>query len=928
MLDKQHADAQVINTSGRQRMLSQRIAKYAILASQKPETSTLSASSISPAAARDSLLSAFTEWQNAHLRLKQTALQGANYQALSANQIALFDTIEPYYQQMVVKVQAITQPAPSVDNPKLDSDFSTAENRYLFWMNRITLEYTQEAQNNTSFIIRLEWLLLVVTFLILAAEAVWIFWPLEKKAKDFVDQEAANQDQLRQNNAQLQHLLEEQERISLDLTQSRQDAVKSLTDSERLSDELEESNRQLQRAFLAARLGGFTYHWAERRLVLRQEATELFGERFLTLDEKGLPTLDFKSLAGDSYQPVLQFLIDNQHNQEPYTIKSTIIGPKGDLMNLRIFAQTIFDAEGKPIGVEGAFQDITEQVKKNIQLEELNDELAEKIDQLERSAYALIQNEESLKRALRETNSLKNDLEEKSAFLAMAQELTSLYSYEVILAEKKLVFGPSTAVLFGLPLDADPNQTDWSQIVCVPINSFEEAIKYTVHTKKPYRAEFPIRRASDGALRYIRNTGRPIIDHKGWVLKIVGALQDVTEEVLNRHELEKARAIAQQAADAKTMFLSTMSHEIRTPMNAVIGFAQLLSIENKQPELEEHVNTLQYSANHLLSLINDILDYNKIESGKLEFESVPFDLHNLSESVLKMFALRAEENELALRLEEPVRLQRMLLGDTVRLNQILTNLLGNAIKFTDKGEVSLSYTIEEDLGHEVRVRFTVTDTGIGIPEEKLDTIFDSFTQVNKEITRQYGGTGLGLAICKRLVVLQGGRIWATSQPGKGSVFHFTLPFGLGEGIDQLVLPIAKEDYPEQLSLKGYHILVVEDNSINQLVIRKFLSKWGADFELAANGLLGVEAAKTGRFDLVLMDLQMPVMDGYTATAAIRELGPPYDKLPIIALTASASIEVKEQVLKKGLNDYISKPFVANDLFQTIRKHLVRTRQTG
>lgn len=373
--------------------------------------------------------------------------------------------------------------------------------------------------------------------------------------------------------------------------------------------------------------------------------------------------------------------------------------------------------------------------------------------------------------------------------------------------------------------------------------------------------------------------------------------------------LIKAKEKAEEAAQAKALFLSTMSHEIRTPMNAVIGFSYLL-LQNPRPDQVSYLSNLKFSAEHLLSLINNILDYNKIEEGKVVLEKTPFSIGDLLSSVHKGLLSGALAKKLNLVIKTDSNIPDQVIGDPTRLTQILTNLLSNAVKFTEKGEVLLSAFVKERVGGFVHVCFEVKDTGIGIAANKISKIFESFTQASDDTTRKYGGTGLGLSIVKKLIDLHGSIINVNSELGKGTSFSFTIAV---EEISSHKSSTAGQDKTKR-SIKGIYILVAEDNQINLMLLKQFLHQWEVRYEIALNGKEAFELVKTKDFDLVLMDVQMPTMDGCAATRAIRELNvEKYKKLPIVALTASALPEEKEVAFNSGMNAYLMKPFKPEEL---------------
>jgi len=380
-----------------------------------------------------------------------------------------------------------------------------------------------------------------------------------------------------------------------------------------------------------------------------------------------------------------------------------------------------------------------------------------------------------------------------------------------------------------------------------------------------------------------------------------------------------ARQKAEEAAQSKQLFMSTMSHEIRTPLNEVIGITNLLMQGHPREDQMDFIKTLKFSGNHLLTLVNDVLDYNKMESGKIVFEQTQFNLSDFLEEIMRSYSFRSEAKNLSFDLKKDKSLPVEVIGDPIRLNQILSNLLSNALKFTNHGGIIVVVHELSRKGNQVKIEFTVSDTGIGIPKEKHSVIFDGFTQASADTTRQYGGTGLGLAICKKLIELQGGMISIESEPGKGSVFRFAISLGIA---DKNIDPLKTEVQENYHGLEGKKILIAEDNKINFFVANKFLSGWGVKVTHAENGQIALDKLESEDFDLILMDLQMPVMDGIEASRKIRESeNPKIKNMPIVALTAAIMSESHDKIESLHINDYVLKPFKPHDLFERILKHV-------
>lgn len=457
---------------------------------------------------------------------------------------------------------------------------------------------------------------------------------------------------------------------------------------------------------------------------------------------------------------------------------------------------------------------------------------------------------------------------------------------------------------------------------------------------KAFDLEYRVKTA-DGDYIWLHDRGSLMRDEDGQPVRMAGSLEDVTARVHFEQDLKASRKQmatqaarmaelaedlaqernrAESAAKAKADFLATMSHEIRTPLNSVIGMTGLLVDTELDEEQRRYARAARRSGEHLLHLVNDILDFSKLEAGKMTLEAIPFDLHEGVEDVLGMMRESAKEKGLSLRLDWDDAIFRYLRGDIARLRQVLLNLVGNAIKFTEKGEVCLRIESLPAQDGEQKLYFSVEDTGIGIAEDKIGTLFQEFQQADTSTTRRFGGTGLGLVISQRIVHLMGGEIMVKSVAGQGSVFSFSSCFErASEDERQKLMRDAELAAQDQAQTTPLRVLIAEDSVTNQMLIRAMLEKLGHRADIVTNGIEAIAAVRELPYDIVLMDSQMPVMDGITATQQIRALSGECAQLPIIALTADVMGSARERFLKAGMDDYLTKPVEVGRLRAVLRQ---------
>ena len=540
--------------------------------------------------------------------------------------------------------------------------------------------------------------------------------------------------------------------------------------------------------------------------------------------------------------------------------------------------------------------------------------------------------EEKVKVRTRELSDINQDLEKEiierkqteEALSKSQQELTSILksSPESLIYHDEqgtiLKINPRFTEVFGYALDELEGRNINEGMIFPGDKTKEESkkITQTVLEKGSIRIE-AIRKKKDGTLFPVIISASPIIV-KGKSRGIIAMYSDITKEKLAEKEIIKARNEAELANQAKSIFLASMSHEIRTPMNAIIGMGELMKNTTLNDEQKEYLDMLRISADNLLNVINDVLDISKIESGHIEIEKIEFDLWELIESIGVTLGIKASQKKLELLCYINPNVPQYVMGDPTRLRQILINLAGNSLKFTEKGEIAINVKILKREDDKVSLHFTVKDTGIGIPKEKQAKIFKSFSQVDSSTTRKYGGTGLGLSICKQLAELMGGKIWVESEVSKGSTFHLTLSSVVVEK------PEEKIESPE---IKNLRVLIVDDNYTNRMILREIVSLWGALPKEAEDGFSALEELKfainrSKPYQLILSDKNMPEMDGFELIKKIREI-PEYKKVPIIILSSDRGEADFKKIEELSISDFILKPVRRSRLYNAIVKGIVK-----
>jgi signal transduction histidine kinase len=522
----------------------------------------------------------------------------------------------------------------------------------------------------------------------------------------------------------------------------------------------------------------------------------------------------------------------------------------------------------------------------------------------------------------------KKDIAEKAlitseARLSEAQRMAKIGNWEYDFVHEEMYWSNEVFRIFNRDTKSGfpPSLNDFYNFISETDLSIVRTTLTNIKQNESFLFDVKLKTAE---IKYVSIHGYCVVDAKTNVKKIIGTIQDITERKKTEEKLVEAQKVAEELMKTKEKFLANMSHEIRTPMNAIIGFTELLNDMSDLPEDQlRYIKAIHTSGQNLMVIINDILDFSKIKSGNLTLENIELNLTSVVDSVIELLRIKAAAKKIDLSYKIMDHVPVWLLGDQVRLNQILVNIVGNAIKFTpENGSVKLTVKSNGSNAKKHFISFEIEDTGIGIPTNNLETIFEKFTQGSDDISRKYGGTGLGLSIVKSLVELQEGTIKVNSKVGEGSTFYIHLPFEIMDQHRQKIKikssPKTRKDYTNKL--EGLQILLVEDNPINHLLVKNVLEPTGCSLHITENGILALELLKTNGtlYDLILMDIQLPEMDGYEITAHIRnQCAKPLADIPIIAITANAFKSEYQNCINAGMNDYISKPFKVSELYEKI-----------
>lgn len=523
-----------------------------------------------------------------------------------------------------------------------------------------------------------------------------------------------------------------------------------------------------------------------------------------------------------------------------------------------------------------------------------------------------------------ELKKIESQREENEFRLQSILDNTPLIIFIKDLEGRYLLANKSYREAFNFTREQIIGKTDFELVAENDAKRYREIDEYVIEKQKNVEIEETIQQGD--MTKNLLVVKFPLFDKNNTIYGIGGIASDITERYLYGMHLIEAKSKAEMAEQLQEQFLANMSHDIRTPMNGIIGMTNILLSTSMSDEQRDFLQVIKKSSDSLMVLMNDILDLSKIKAGKLRIEKIDFRLRETLEHTIGTFRTLINDKGLKLRVSVDLNIPDSLIGDPHRLNQILNNLLSNAIKFTSEGEINVEVKSLTQQNNEVELLFCVSDTGIGIPAEKQQLIFESFSQAETGTSRKFGGSGLGLSISKKLVELQDGTIEVSSCPGEGTTFTFTIKYSVAKHTVAKQYNAVKQENLNQEGLAGKRVLVVEDNEANQKVIYHILNKVGIETDLADNGKTALKLLEEGfEYDLIIMDLQMPEMDGFETTIYIRRnlnLS-----MPIIAMTASALRNEKIKCLELGMNEYLNKPFVPADLFRQLRRFLLKKEES-
>jgi PAS domain S-box-containing protein len=674
--------------------------------------------------------------------------------------------------------------------------------------------------------------------------------------------------------------------------------IRDITERKKAEIELRRNQQQLAMAQKLAHLGSWEWNLADNSLIWSEEMYNIYG---LSQEEQDLVHKVNKMTHPEDIEKLKAVVAESKSSRKNFEFYYRIIRADGAVRTLHSRGNVILNENGEVEKIIGTDQDVTDRFRE---------------EQMEKLVMAATKSNNAV---------IIADHTGKIEWVNEGFTLLTGYSFDEVKDThgELLRHGGAT----GLTPGTDLYETVFSKKQSV------------VYEGKNF--------TKSGNEYWVITTLTPVLGTNGEVERIIAIDSDITERKkfeedmilankIAEHSLKKgskalqdlmrAKKQLEESMHVKEQFLAKMSHEIRTPMNAIVGLTDILLDSQITRDQRECVDAIKLSSDNLLSIINDILDFSKLESGKVSMESIPFNPREIIDAVLFTLGFSATKKGISLNfLKEENQLPGFVVGDSVRLRQIILNLLSNAIKFTEQGSVTIKSKTTDENETSCKITFEISDTGIGIPEDRIATIFESFTQASNETTRKYGGTGLGLTIVKQLVELQDGTVSVESKPGKGSTFYVTIPYKKYVSED-LPLPTSLKKFPEN-KLKGVRVLLAEDNEMNQMLATKIFTRWKLHLEVAENGQQAIEKLKAENFDIILMDIQMPLMDGYEATKYIRKnFTPPKSTVPIIAMTAHAMVGESDKCIAMGMDDYISKPFSQQDLYDKICTVLENRRE--